>query len=235
MQLFICKFAYILNPMKKASVILFIILLAPFISFGQATGTCNISVTIDSNVVRPCFKLSGGFNSVNGGSCGCSNTLWAIVSGGTAPYTYAWSTAGSVQGTADTLHGACYTFWTVLVTDANNCTATASLNVLIPADSATTIDTTSSASAGINKYSKTSSLKLYPVPASNQLNVSLGGATANTHVEMYDMLGKKVLEQKVNDGESLLTLDVSPFAAGTYFLRIIGANIQKTTKFTVDR
>ena len=207
--------------------LLFIALFTSFVMRAQAG--CNLSVTIDSIVVKPCFKLSGGFNSVNGGSCGCSNTLWAIVNGGTGPYTYTWSTGGIPQGNVDTLHGACYTLWTVTVKDANNCVTSAMINVVIPP-----VDTTS-ASSGINKYSNSGSLKLYPVPATNQLNVSLGAVANNTHIEMYDMLGKKVLEQKVNDGVSLSALDVSSFASGTYFIRIIGNNTQKTAKFMIDK
>ena len=111
----------------------------------------------------------------------------------------------------------------------NSCVASAMINVVIPV-----VDTTSSTSS-INKYSNSGSLKLYPVPATNQLNISLGAAANNTHIEMYDMLGKKVLEQKVNDGVSLSTLDVSVFASGTYFIRIIGNNTQKTAKFILDK
>ncbi len=217
--------------MKKIVLLLFIALAAPFITLGQTTGTttCNLSVTIDSNVVRPCFRL-GGNNSVNGGSCGCSNTLWAIVNGGTAPYTYSWTTSGGfVWGNADTLQGACYELWKVTVKDASGCVDSSSLNVLIPGTD------TSSSSAGINKYVTTTSFKLYPVPANNQLNVSLAGSANNTHIEMYDMLGKKLLEQSITNGANHTTIDVSSFSAGNYFIRIIGGKTQQTAKFTIDK
>jgi hypothetical protein len=222
--------------MKKALFFLSIIAVTPFLVWGQNTRNpgntsqpCNLSVSIDSIVVRPCFRLNGN-GSVNGGSCGCSNTLWAVVNGGTAPYTYTWTTSNGVSyGNLDTLHGACYEVWIVKVQDSNACLDSASLNVVIPSTD------TSSSTAGITKHNGTSSLKLYPVPANNQLNVNLGVVANNTHIEIYDMLGKKLAEQFVIDGATSLTLDLSMFAAGNYFLKVVGNNGQKTVKFSVDK
>jgi hypothetical protein len=213
--------------MKKIAILLFMVLLGSFVSVGQTTGTttCNLSVTIDSVVVPPCFRVTGG-------ACGCTNSLWAVVNGGTAPYTYTWTTSdGYVWGNSDTIHGACYEVWIVKVGDSRGCVDSATINVVIPS---THMDST--ASAGINMYSSSSSsLKLYPVPASNQLNVNLGAVANNIHIEVYDVLGNKLMTQTINDGTLFLTLDVSTFANGNYFLKIIGSNGQKTSKFAVDK
>jgi hypothetical protein len=63
--------------MKK----LLFFLLLPFISLSQCN---NVSVSIDSIVVNPCFRVTGG-------SCGCNNTLWAVMNNGAAPFTYTWT------------------------------------------------------------------------------------------------------------------------------------------------
>jgi len=221
---FVCTFVkqLIIHQMKKIVILLFIALLAPFVNVGQTAGTptCNLSVTIDSVVVPPCFRVTGG-------ACGCTNSLWAVVGGGSTPYTYTWSTSnGYVYGNGDTIHGACYEVWVVKVTDARGCLDSASINVVIPA----------TAPEGINTFGNvSSSLKLYPVPASNQVNVSLGAAANNIHAEVYDILGNKLMTQTINDGAMVLTLDVSAFANGNYFLKIIGNNGQKTVKFAVDK
>lgn len=216
LRVFVCTFA----QMKKIITLIFIVLLKSSVVVGQTAGTptCNLSVTIDSIVVTPCFKVTGG-------SCGCSNTLWAIVNGGTAPYTYAWSTIdGAVAGTADTLHGACYEVWKVTVKDASGCIDSSKLNVQIPAST-----------SGITIYNNVSALKLYPVPANNTLNVSLAAPSNNTHIEMFDMLGKKLIEQNIADGVSQTALDVSAYPAGNYFVRIIGNKAQQTVKFTINK
>lgn len=87
--------------------------------------TATITVTIASssvlNVVSTqtnvvCFGGNNGSASVN-------------VSGGTGPYTYAWSPSGGNNSTATGLAAGSYT---VLVTDANSCTTTAIFNITQP-------------------------------------------------------------------------------------------------------
>ncbi|HXP49459.1 MAG TPA: SprB repeat-containing protein, partial [Bacteroidia bacterium] len=75
-------------------------------------------VSIDSIVVRPCFVVKGGV-------CGCNNTLWAVVNGGTAPYSYAWTPNGD---TTDTLRHVCYQTFRVTVSDNNQCITSDSLD-----------------------------------------------------------------------------------------------------------
>jgi hypothetical protein len=197
----------------------------------QGTITINqpapLTATIDSIVVQPCFKVGGG-------ACGCNNTLWAIVNGGTAPYQYVWTPNGQVT---DTIFNVCYVMFGVTVTDKNGCKATDSLNVVLPpqntgTDTTTTIDSTSSSAAGIANYNNFAGVKLYPVPAVNQLNINLNKPATQTRVEIYNMLGTKVMEQKVNDGISLTSLDISALADGYYFCRISGNNAQKTIRFS---
>jgi hypothetical protein len=177
-----------------------------------------LTVSIDSIIVQPCF-LSGG-----GGACGCGNTLWAVVNGGTAPYKYLWTPNGQ---TTDSIFHVCYILFGVTVTDSNNCQASNSLNVVIPPQP---LDTSSTA-AGIDSYNNFSNIKLFPVPAGNQLNVSLNQAATQTRVEIYDLQGKKVLEQKINDGAILVTLDIDTLTEGNYLFRVIGNNEQKTIRF----
>ena len=61
-------------------------------------------------------------------SCGasCDGSIFAMTNGGTAPYTYTWSPMG---GNAPFLQGLCPGVYTVLVMDANGCTATQSVGI----------------------------------------------------------------------------------------------------------
>ena len=185
------------------------------------------TTTIDSIVVQPCFKRGGG-------ACGCNNTLWAVVTGGNPPFQYNWTPNGQ---TTDTIFHVCYVLFGVTVTDANNCQASASLNVVLPPQNTGTTDTTStvdstSAATGIASYTNFSGLKLYPVPAGNQINVNLNKPAAQARIEIYNMLGAKVMEQKVNDGTIIATLDISALADGYYLFKISGASGQKTIRFS---
>jgi hypothetical protein len=185
----------------------------------------SLTTYIDSIVVKPCFYIT------TGGSCGCSNTLWAVVSGGTAPYSYSWTPSGE---TSDTLHGACYVLFTVLVTDTNQCTASASLNVVIPSTKSTPDTSSTTTTAGINTYTS-NEFKVYPMPASNQLSIYIPEPTNNTHLEIYDMLGNKVSEQTWSMAVVNTSVDVAMLPEGNYVLRLVDGNGQKTIRFSINR
>lgn len=176
-------------------------------------------VNIDSNVVRPCFLLGGG------GVCGCANTLWAVVSGGTPPYSYLWSPG---DYTGDTLKHACYIEWAVQVTDANACATTESLIVVAPGGH-------TPVSTGINGPNEPGNISVYPNPVNNQLNISIDQPLDAQYLEVYDMKGERVLMQKLNGNEQLVTIDVSRLAEGDYLLRLAGDDAQKTTRFSISR
>jgi gliding motility-associated-like protein len=83
----------------------------------ESTNTVNVNeppkiIITTSTVDAACFKANGEAK--------------ASVSGGTAPYTYLWSPAG---GTTDSAIGLSSGPYSVLVTDANGCSSSASVNV----------------------------------------------------------------------------------------------------------
>jgi len=84
---------------------------------------------------------SGAINS----SCGVANGLAyvSVASGGTAPFSYLWSPVG---GTSDTATGLFAGLYTVIVTDASGCTASANGNVNDNASPAPTISTVTNVS-----------------------------------------------------------------------------------------
>lgn len=77
------------------------------VTIGQSQDQLNLSATSSS------VSCGGGDNTADG-------SVDLTVSGGTAPYTYSWNT-GSTDEDIDGLTGGSYT---VVVTDANGCTAT---------------------------------------------------------------------------------------------------------------
>lgn len=67
------------------------------------------------------------------------------------------------------------------------------------------------------------SLNIYPNPTSDYLNVSY--KESMDRIEVYSILGQKVIETKVNHTET--SIDLSHLAAGTYMIKVIvGANSQ---------
>jgi gliding motility-associated-like protein len=88
--------------------------------------TFTISVTI-TNAGSPTASIVSSVNILcNGGNNGSAT---ATATGGTGPYTYAWTPSGGNAATASGLTAGSYT---VTATDANGCTSTASVTLTQP-------------------------------------------------------------------------------------------------------
>ncbi|MBR6843904.1 MAG: choice-of-anchor J domain-containing protein [Bacteroidales bacterium] len=75
-------------------------------------------------------------------------------------------------------------------------------------------------------------LKIYPSPASRQVTVSVAGIGAS--VEVLDIAGRIVHVARQTDSQSV-TIDVSDYPVGTYYVRITDAFRSAVGKFTVGR
>ena len=76
---------------------------------------------------------------------------------------------------------------------------------------------------GITENDLENTIVVYPVPASNLINIAANGSNldSNTSIQIYDVLGKYVDEINVeNLSNGILTKNVSSLVNGIYFLRI---------------
>lgn len=88
----------------------------------------------------------------------------------------------------------------------------------------------------IEDYATEHEISIFPNPASNMITIDLGTVEngKDTPVEIYDMLGRKVyMQNHSSDGQ--MTLDVSDYSEGLYFVRmnIDGHNV--TEKVLIAR
>jgi hypothetical protein len=83
---------------------------------------------------------------------------------------------------------------------------------------------------GLPQYLTENDVVIYPNPVSDQLTVSLRtNAFQVTNMAVYDMNGKLLLTQAVNDNQ--ITMSTSKLATGNYFLRLSDGKLSMTTKF----
>ena len=83
---------------------------------------------------------------------------------------------------------------------------------------------------GLHQYLTENDIVVYPNPVSDQLTVSLRtNAFQVTNMAVYDINGKLILTQAVNDNQ--ITTNTSKLAAGNYFLRLSDGKNSVTTKF----
>jgi hypothetical protein len=161
-----------------------------------------LTVIIDSNVIG-----------------GCSNSATAVVSGGTAPYTYSWNTV-PIQ-TTSTASGLCFGTYSVTVTDANNCTTNGSVTITPP--------------TSIAQVQNTSDIKIYPVPTSGMLNIRIGGnGFIPQSLMIFDMTGRKLIDQKISMNSNVTSVNLSTLEQGTYILKLMSDNgTEKLERITV--
>lgn len=102
--------------------------------------------------------------------------------------------------------------YTVMVTDANNCTATsAAVNVT---------------GVGINSIAN-SSVQIYPNPASDVLNIAMQN-TEDAQVIIMNAEGQIMMEEKIN---TRLSLNIKHFSPGAYFVKITQGNNSGSLQF----
>lgn len=119
-----------------------------------APGTYTVNITDADNCSTSCNVTISGANSptcsvtqTSAPTCGNSNGFATVtVQGGTAPYNYSWSN-GRTTPTANGLSAGTYT---VVITDANNCTTQCSVTLVDPSGLSCTIVETTPPTSGNN-------------------------------------------------------------------------------------
>lgn len=143
------------------------------------------------------------------------NTASAIASGGTFPYTYLWSPGGQTSMTATGLSTGIYT---CVVTDANGCTASNTVNISITGESTNSLSS--------------NTISIYPNPVSNMINIEFNTESKNALLfTITDLLGKLVhAEDLFTDKLLVRSIDVSTLNNGVYFVTVQFPNQVVTKK-----
>ncbi|MEP7168598.1 MAG: SprB repeat-containing protein, partial [Bacteroidota bacterium] len=122
---------------------------------GLASGTYTVTVTdvngcsasTSAGITQPSGALSANTSVSQNVSCnsGSNGSMSIIVSGGTSPYIYDWSTGASTQS----INGLNAGTYTVTITDANGCTTIQSGTITQPSGA---LSATSSANQNVSCY-----------------------------------------------------------------------------------
>ena len=137
----------------------------------------------------------------------------ATVTGGTPDYTVVWNNMTGMEANPDSLSGGLYT---AIVTDANGCTATASLTM--------TVD-------GIVEFTALEGA-LFPVPVTDALNVRLATPLNSVaRVDIRDVQGRLIESTQMLPNQQLLVLDAASWNAGVYTIQISNEEARASWSF----
>ena len=124
------------------------------------------------------------------------------ATGGTSPYTYAWSSGETTASITDSDGGTL----TVTVTDANGCTETSTVTV-------TPVST--------NDISLSSSLNVFPNPSNGTFNIEFNELSGVYNVSIYSTIGQLVETRKVNvSGSQVESFSDLGLTNGIYFVNV---------------
>ncbi len=86
---------------------------------------------------------------------------------------------------------------------------------------------------GITENEKGHSINLFPNPATNLLTISFDGVDKNAVLEVFDVLGHRMISKKLSGDNSVESIDVSDLKAGLYAVHILnGAKPTSPVLFT---
>ncbi len=165
------------------------------------TDSCGSSATASVNITEPTAIAMVKTSTVDNGPC--NGTAKVSVSGGVSPYTYLWSPNNQ---TTDSIGGQCTGTYCCTITDNNGCVDSVCVTVNL--------------STGINAFSNSSMITVYPNPNNGSFIMSIMDAESSAkNVEIYNVLGEKVYAQTTS--QHINAIDLSTKPSGVYLYRIL--------------
>ncbi|MFN5400842.1 MAG: T9SS type A sorting domain-containing protein, partial [Bacteroidota bacterium] len=156
----------------------------------------------------------------------CNGIINSTVTGGLAPYVYAWNNSLTTKN----ISNLCFGTYSVTVTDAKGCKAIKSVTLLNPAPCNTTGSRLDDSLNPLN-------IMIYPNPTNNLVNLLINTTLeTQTNIRITDLLGRVVLEQTeaLIAGSNTITYNISDFAKGVYLIQVSNGNEQKVFKLVKE-
>jgi hypothetical protein len=164
--------------------------------------TYTVAITQPQQIVISTWTIPDGQGTPN-----CNGTATAYISGGTSPYSYAWSDGQTTQ----TATGLCSGSYSVTVTDIKQCTQSISVTI--------------TSNVGINELSATPIpiINIYPNPITGTFTLSIEGMqNTEMHVTVFNILGDVVEHEraKVISSPYLKQFNLGIVSKGIYFIQV---------------
>lgn len=88
-------------------------------------------------------------------------------------------------------------------------------------------------SVGVNELNLEKKMKVFPSPASSKLTVDFGSVVNNATISLINVIGKEIYNTVINTPCDDISLNVSNFTEGIYFLKVKADNQSITRRIVV--
>ncbi len=78
-------------------------------------------------------------------------------------------------------------------------------------------------------------VKVYPNPASDRVNISLINNEQDLQAELFDMTGKLLQARKISASENIVSINISGYARANYLLRIYAADQSLNCTYKIEK
>lgn len=82
----------------------------------------------------------------------------------------------------------------------------------------------------VENFENATRFKVYPNPSTSTLNIQLKQGVLNSQIEIFDILGKRVINQ-ILGAEGFSTINVSELNSGLYLIKVSSDGISETKRF----
>jgi hypothetical protein len=177
----------------------------------------NCMLTISSIVNEP-REIQFATATMYAASGNDGKAILSNLSGGTAPYSIAWSNGQTGAQANDLAEGR----YGVSVTDAKQCFKESSVNIM-------------QLTTGIGNVSDEVLLSAYPNPASVEVTITTSNLKGAAKLTLTNALGQLLIDEEVDELTLLRKISVAQLAQGTYIIELKNDDIHVVKELVVVR
>jgi hypothetical protein len=85
-----------------------------------------------------------------------------------------------------------------------------------------------------DEYAASKGIKVYPNPTNGQLNIAVSSYSGKLSVKVFDINGRQVYNQDVNDFNAQSAINMSSLQKGVYIVKVSGDNLDFSQKVVLD-
>lgn len=86
----------------------------------------------------------------------------------------------------------------------------------------------------VDQFHNEKAIRVYPNPTKGQLNIAINNYSGKLNIQVFDLNGRKVYNQEVNDFNAESAINLSNLQSGMYLIKVNGDNLNYTQKIILN-